>query len=409
MSKTERKRILFVAEAVTLAHITRPLVLAKALDPRLFDLHFACAPGSESLLDSAPIQPWSIRTISSERFLKALLSGSPIYDRHTLEEYVEEDTRLLRAVQPDLVVGDFRLSLAISAPLYRVPYVAVANAYWSPFSTLERYPVPDLKITRLLGIGLTSAIFHLSRSFIFAYHARPLNQVRQKYGLPKLRGLLEVYTHGDYVLYTDIPDLFRTTPLPANHLYVGPISWSPNIELPSWWTDLDDQRPIVYLNLGSSGPVHVIPTLLEALAVLPVTVVLATAGRWNSRAIPSNVRQGDFLPGDRVVARSKVVICNGGSPSVYQALRPGVPVLGVPSNMDQHLMMQAIVKEGAGILIRCEQATVEDIRNAVTQLLENESYRLSASRLQKAVAEYNAEERFVALVDDVLFKRARNN
>jgi UDP:flavonoid glycosyltransferase YjiC (YdhE family) len=41
----ERKKILFVAEAVTLAHVGRPLALAQMLDRQRYDVHFACAPG----------------------------------------------------------------------------------------------------------------------------------------------------------------------------------------------------------------------------------------------------------------------------------------------------------------------------------------------------------------------------
>ncbi|RXL56259.1 hypothetical protein EO238_33760, partial [Citrobacter sp. AAK_AS5] len=41
-SISARKRILFVGEAVTLAHVVRPAVLARALDPSRYEVVLAC-------------------------------------------------------------------------------------------------------------------------------------------------------------------------------------------------------------------------------------------------------------------------------------------------------------------------------------------------------------------------------
>jgi UDP:flavonoid glycosyltransferase YjiC (YdhE family) len=224
--------------------------------------------------------------------------------------------------------------------------------------------------------------------------------------------MLQAYTHGNYVLYADIPGLFGTRSLPANHSYIGPVFWSPEIPLPEWWRQLDDQKPIVYVSLGSSGPVHVLPNLVNVLNGLPITVILATAGRWQPKTLPPNFWCSDFLPGDEIVKRAKLVICNGGSPGVYQALRHRVPVLGIASNMDQHLMMQAVVREGAGILVRSDQATENSLQKAITLLLEDESYHLAASRLEIVIAQNSAEKKFAAFVATVsqnLAARGKND
>ncbi len=399
MSEVRRKRILFIAEGVSLAHVTRPLVLARSLDTNLFEIHFACTSGYETILKNLPARFWPITSISSDRFLKCLSTGSPLYDRATLHSYVKEDLQLLTNINPDLVVGDFRLSLSVSASQYGIPYAALTNAYWSDFSVMKRYPVPELPITRILGVTFAGAIFHWIQPWVFAYHARPLNEVRRDYGMAPLSNLLQTYTNGDHILYADIPGLFPTVTLPANHHYIGPIFWAPEINLPEWWSKLDNQKPIVYVNLGSTGPVHVLPTLLKALAGMPLTVVLAAAGRWTSNALPPNVWFGDFLPGDQVINRAKLVVCNGGSPTVYQALRGGIPVLGIASNMDQHLMMQAVVREGAGIVERSDGTTADSLQEAVTILLANESYRRGAKKLQAEMAKHCAEKRFAAFID----------
>ncbi len=181
-----RKRILFVAEAVSLAHVTRANVLARSLDAQHYDVHFACADGYESFLEGSDVTQWSIKSIPSERFLRALATGAPLYDQETLEHYLSDELRLLDNVRPDLVVGDFRLSLAVSTPLTKIPYVAITNAHWSPYSATRRFPLPELPVARILGVPLATCMFHGLQQVILNYHGRAVNALRRKHGFRPL-------------------------------------------------------------------------------------------------------------------------------------------------------------------------------------------------------------------------------
>lgn len=70
-----RRRILFVAEAVTLAHVVRPFALAQSLDPSRYEVHFACDPRYNQLLGPLPFRHHAIHTIPSERFFGNLTQG----------------------------------------------------------------------------------------------------------------------------------------------------------------------------------------------------------------------------------------------------------------------------------------------------------------------------------------------
>ncbi len=314
MSQAQRRRILFVAEAVTLAHVARPLVLAQSLDPAQYEIHFASAKRFELAFEKTNFRRWEITSTSSEQFLRALAGGSRLYDYQTLANYVEEDLRVIGEVHPDLIIGDFRLSLAVSAAVAKIPYAALINAYWSPYTTLKKFPLPDVPAIRIFGYRLANFFFHLCQPTIFAYHARPLNRLRTRYGLQKLGNLLHVYSHGDYTLYADPPDFFATTELPANHRFLGPIDWSPNIPLPSWWNDIKPNVPVIYVNLGSSGPADLLPAIAGALANLQVTVILATAGRYKSSSLPPNIRICDYVPGNEAAQRASQPECFSSTP-----------------------------------------------------------------------------------------------
>ncbi|BBX97601.1 glycosyltransferase [Mycobacterium lacus] len=378
-----RLRILFVAEAVTLAHVVRPFVVARSLDPSHYEVHFACDPRFNELLGPLPFPHHPIRTIPSERFLGNLVQGR-FYTTRTLRAYVEEDRKMLAAIAPDLVVGDLRISLSVSARLAGIPYIAIANAYWSPYAR-RRFPLPDVLWTRLLGVGLVKFLYRLERPLYFAIQCMPLNWVRRRHGLPSLGwNLCRIFTDADYTLYADAPELIPTYELPANHQYLGPILWSPAGKPPPWWDSLPTDRPIVYATLGTSGGRNLLQVVLDALADLPVTVIAATAGRSDLKNVPANAFVADYLPGEAAAARSAVVVCNGGSLTTQQALVAGVPVVGIASNLDQHLNMEAIERAGAGMLLRTERLNGRRVAAAVEQALGRSAYRQAARRLAQA-------------------------
>ena len=94
-SPSPATRILFFAEAVTLAHVARPVALARALDDRLFDVHLAHHPRYRDLLGDLAISEHEINSISPQQFMQALAGGKPLYNVSTLSSYVEEDLRLI--------------------------------------------------------------------------------------------------------------------------------------------------------------------------------------------------------------------------------------------------------------------------------------------------------------------------
>lgn len=398
----ERKKILFVAEAVTLAHVGRPLALAQTLDRQRYDVHFACAPGYDMFLKSSDLSTWNLDSISSAQFLAALAKGKPVYDAATLARYVQDDLRLLQAVQPDVVIGDFRLSLSVSARLARVPYVAVINAYWSPY-VKQRYRVPAIALSRLLPIALADRLFNLVRPAAFALHSRPLNRVRGAYRLPSLGyDLRRIYTDADQVLYADTAEMFPADGLPVTHSYLGPVIWSPPTALPSWWDALPHARDIVYVTLGSSGQGALLPRVLRALAPLPLTVIAATAGTVEPGLLPDNAHVTSYLPGEQAAQRSRLVICNGGSPTSQQALMAGVPVLGIAGNLDQYLNMDGVLRAGAGALLRSDRLAEDRLRSTALHLLASTPAREAAQRVAQQFQRYDAGARLSGVLAQIL-------
>jgi UDP:flavonoid glycosyltransferase YjiC (YdhE family) len=400
------KRILFISENVALGQVVRLLELAKSLNPQHFEVHFACSSFSPLVFEGTSFRQHSIYTLDIEKINKALNSGSRLYEEETLSKYVEEEIALFRDVQPDLVVSDLRLSTSISAPHCGIPLATLTNAYWSPYRNLEKFPVPDHSTVNIFGEQKAAYFFNMFRAQIFSHFTEPINRLRKKYGLKPVGSLLDVTTYGDYVLLCDTPGLAPLQGAPSHYVYLGPVLWSPNVEPPGWWNQIPDDRPLVYVTLGSSGSIKKLPIILKALGRMPLYAMVSTAGRLAMEAPADNVFVADFLPGDQAAARSALVVSNGGSTTGYQALREGKPLVGVASNLDQYLSMGAIQEAGAGVLLRAGLLTPEALQEGVRRVLDDPSYGEAARRIQGEFMQFQAGERFQSFVYSVTAQNA---
>src|SRR6266540_3189826 len=311
---TPQKKALFIAEGVTLAHVGRSIRLGSILQREGIDVELACDPRYARFFTGLDFPVRSIRSIPSDTFLDALARGRPVFSTETVRAYVSDDLSLLGSVKADVVIGDFRLSLSVSARVAGIPYVNVTNAYWSPYAR-PRFEVPSLALTRLVGLPLAKALFPIARPFAFALHAIPMNRARRAYQLPPLGwDLRRVYCDGDLTLYADFPELIPIFGSPPSHKYIGPVLWSPPVEPPAWWNDA-------------------------------------------------------------IGGKACAVVCNGGSATCQQALVHGVPVVGIPSNLDQYLNMHYIERFGAGKLVRSDRASATTIRQATLHAMDDPRQR----------------------------------
>lgn len=388
-----KKKVLFVSENITLAQIVRLLALARRLPRECYEVHFASGPGHDWLFPGAAVQRWPLFTLDGGKGLARLAAGKRLYERATLQRYVQDELRIIDAVEPDVVIGDFRLTLAVSARLAGVKCASLINAYWSPFAVRESFPVPDHPMVRLLGLELAERYFPQAMPHVFAHFAAPLNVVRKQHGLSAV-SLLEQLCFGDAVLYPDIPELCPLLNAPASHHFLGAIPWAPDVPLPGELEANAVAPPLVYVTLGSSGDTGALPAVLAGLAELPIRGVLATAGKPLSLPVPGNFRAFDYLPGDAVAKRARLVVTNGGSSTGYQALAAGTPVLGIASNLDQYLATQSITRAGAGVLLRAASVQSEQVRAAASELCANEDVRRNAAALERAFAAVDCHSRF---------------
>lgn len=381
-------RILLMGEGSTLAHVGRPLLLARALHQLGHDVVLARPQAYAWMTADAPFRVMDLETQPPTEFAQRLDSGKPLYTFKTLQQYVEDDRKLIQEVRPGAIIGDFRLSLSVSARLERLPYATICDAYWSPETPLAPI-LPVFPWTQFAPLGLSQALFRHVAPLAFRIHARPMERLRRSYGLPGFEGdLRKCYTDADLRLFANPPPLFPDVHPHSGALFIGPLAWSPDSA--KFSAPPADGRPLVYVTMGSSGSPSALSALVPALEHFDCNIVISTAGRTLASELKSSRAYiADYLPGDLMCAMADLVVCNGGSPTTNQALANGVPVLGIPRNMDQFLNMRAIEAFGAGLTIRADRSSAKLVTPAVDRLLHHPGYREQAGRIRTSCSRSN--------------------
>ncbi len=358
-------------------------MLAQSLAGEPFEITFARPANFAWLTANASFRVVDLDCQDSNTFTHRLDHGLPLYDLPILERYAQADLALIDEFKPDVVIGDFRLSLSVSARLRNVPYITICDAYWSPERPLQPM-LPVMGFTPYVPLAIADPLFRAVAPLAFRLHARPMEALRRRYDLPSLGYDLRLcYTDADLRLFANIPALFPEICRTASADFLGPIAWSPpeqaDLHLPA------GDGPLAYVTMGSSGDPQVLATLIPSLETLGYRTMVATAGKSLPTGIGSNrTHIYDFLPGDQLCRMAQLVVCNGGSPTTNQALAHGVPVLGIARNMDQLLNMRAIEHYGAGILVRADRASPQALDVALSQLIKHSQHAQQAQKLASA-------------------------
>lgn len=165
--------------------------------------------------------------------------------------------------------------------------------------------------------------------------------------------------------------------------------------LPTWWSDLDGERPVVLVTQGTidTGNLdRVIGPTLRALADEDILVVAATGGPPVERLgpLPANARVEGFIPFDQLLPHASAMVTNGGYGGIHYALAHGVPLVVAGDSEDKPEAAARIAWSGAGVNLHTGDPSEKQLAQAVGRLLHRRRYRHAAQRLAREIAEHHA-------------------
>ena len=175
---------------------------------------------------------------------------------------------------------------------------------------------------------------------------------------------------------------------------VGPLSRGAvtDLPLPSWWADLDGVRPVVHVTQGTVANQdydQLIRPTIEGLAGQDVLVVVATGGRAVSTLdfpLPGNVRVAPYLPYDKLLPRTDVMVSNGGYGGVHYAMEHGVPLVVAGKTEDKTEVNARVGWSGVGVNLNTNRPEPTRIAAAVAKVLADPRYRAASARIGAEIA-----------------------
>jgi UDP:flavonoid glycosyltransferase YjiC (YdhE family) len=174
--------------------------------------------------------------------------------------------------------------------------------------------------------------------------------------------------------------------------------------LPDWWDGSD--APLVYLTFGTvlghmTLAADVYRTALAAVAAVDARVLLTVGHKFDRAAlgpVPANVHVEAWVDQARVLAAADLVVCHGGSGTVYGTVAAGIPVVVMPVFADQFENGRRVAAARAGVIVEPESANDSGPRSviaeadapritaAIDDALANPTYCLGASAIAAEMA-----------------------
>jgi MGT family glycosyltransferase len=169
--------------------------------------------------------------------------------------------------------------------------------------------------------------------------------------------------------------------------------WPAARELPDWWGGSTD--PLVYVSFGTvTGTVGdgVYRMAVQALADLPVRVLMSTGQDLHLHSVPENVRVCEWVDQQDALAAASVVLCHGGSGTTLGALAAGVPMVIMALFADQFRNAAALAGLGVAVVLDAARSSAADraaydpsavsaLRDAVQRVLRDGALRANAARV----------------------------
>ncbi|MFF1338571.1 glycosyltransferase [Streptomyces sp. NPDC058290] len=193
------------------------------------------------------------------------------------------------------------------------------------------------------------------------------------------------------VLVFSTPELIGAVDdFPPHHAFVGP-AFGARPHPPGFpWQRLDPERRRVLVSLGTlnqeaGGRFYgAVLGAAEQLADEVQLVLVAPAALIG--AVPENVLLLERVPQLELLPHLDAVVCHGGHNTVCEALAYGLPLVVAPIRDDQPIVARQVVGAGAGVRVRFGRTRAEELRDALTAVLDDPGPRRAARRIQASFA-----------------------
>ncbi len=425
----EGKLIVYTCHTGSLAHAGRAFMVAAKLKELGADVVFVVdtdtkgSPPTQrkyvSLIRDAGFDVYHVPTLHENIILEHAQNRAS-WGFYTVDKIEEESRNQITALQkieadrgrkPDVIVSDFSPVMSISAEAMDILYVSVLDYTWTNNSRRKLTPPEAHRITNIshsLRLGwlanFLSDKLWATNMFYRVYlilWSIPYNIVRLRMGLKLVRNYYS-QTQGDLILMPDYATL-KGMRISSDALPISPLVWEPSeddilaqvsvtettiIERFEEFLKSDTDKPLIYLTMGSSGILELFKMIIEALQDKPYRIAITTGAQFDISSLgelPDNIFAIPLYSGGKLLERASLMINHGGSGTIYQAIKYGVPQLAIPTHAVQQWNGNMLEEEGIGRMLLRRDLTRDKIAKEVDALLnrhvtEHNGYGITSIR-----------------------------
>ncbi|XP_005896134.3 UDP-glucuronosyltransferase 2B18 isoform X2 [Bos mutus] len=200
--------------------------------------------------------------------------------------------------------------------------------------------------------------------------------------------LVETMGKAEMWLIRNYWDFSFPRPRLPNFEFVGGLHCKPAKSLPKEMEEFvqsSGENGIVVFSLGSmvsNMSKERANVIASALAQIPQKVLWRYDGKKPDTLGP-NTQLYKWIPQNDLLGhpKTKAFVTHGGSNGIYEAIYHGIPIVGLPLFADQPHNIVHMKAKGAAVRLDLETMSTEDLLNALTEVINNPSYKENMMRL----------------------------
>lgn len=262
------------------------------------------------------------------------------------------------------------------------------------------------------------------------YNSAPWAKVRNQLGYAVLnrlskpfKDLLDDYRRGWHLpLYSSPNDAYS----PLAQISQAPAEFEfPRQELPPWFHFTGTYhtaasrisvpfphgqlagKPLIYASMGTlqNRLQWVFETIALACEKLDVQLVISLGGSAKPESLPNlagNPIVVEYAPQLELLKKAALMITHAGMNTTMECVQQGVPMVAIPVTNDQPGVAARIAWTGAGQMVPLRRLTVARLRNAIKQVLSQDSYKQQVLRLQTATHQAGGVRRAADIIEQAI-------
>lgn len=236
----------------------------------------------------------------------------------------------------------------------------------------------------------------------------------QKYKIEITDDLMNLlFNKGDLnIVYTSKYFVKNIGNYDESFLFIGPPIYQKKYNIDFPFEKLEGKK-VIYISLGtifSNYSQDLNKLFFKAFANTDFVVVMAAHKvNFTDIEIPENFIIRDYVPQLEILKHTTLAITHAGMNSIGDLLYNKIPFISIPLGADQFFLSDRAEELGATIVLDVNTITAETIKNAVTTIQTNYSYRENIAKISTSFIEAGGYKKAVEEIFKLKNKKSTQN